>query len=233
MNLWKAPVRFASQIARSLIAISLITASFLTASTSPALCQQNTQNANGEADSQKQSPSTTGSTDSNQSAPSRDNPFPESQSQAAAKADSNANDADKSNDAPSGSSSSAGGYSSSDAQVPVADVGQGSSGSKSKPDSFTRDQTQDGRIESDLKIADLYMRDGNYRGALLRYQDALQLDAQNDTVQYGVAYAMCKQNLTTEAMARFKNYVKNNPQGEYAIKAEKLLAHPDKCMHNW
>lgn len=91
----------------------------------------------------------------------------------------------------------------------------------------------DGRIENDLSAADLYMGNGNYRGALMRYQDVLQLDPQNDAAQYGVAYAMCKQNLTTEALARFKNYAKSNPQGNYAIKAEKFLAHPDKCMHNW
>ncbi len=100
-------------------------------------------------------------------------------------------------------------------------------------DTFTRDQTQDGRIQDDLQTADLYMKTGNYRGAFLRYQDALQYDPQNDTALYGIATAMCKQNLTSDAMAHFKSYAKNNPQGKYAIKAEKMLAHPNKCMHNF
>ncbi len=129
--------------------------------------------------------------------------------------------------------SSSGGYSSSNANLPPPDVGEGKLGSHPKLDSFTRDQTQDGRVEGDLSAADLYMKNGNYRGALLRYQDALRYDPQDDTALYGVAEAMCKQNLTSDAMARFKSYAKNNPQGKYALKAEKMLAHPNKCMHNF
>lgn len=166
-------------------------------------------------------------------AAAQDNPFPEAQSKAAAKADDGASGAAKAGDAQAGSSSSASGYSSSDANLPPSDLGQGTLGSHPKLDTFTRDQTQDGRIEDDLKVADLYMKNGNYRGALWRYQDTLQYDPQNDTALYGVAEAMCKQNLTAEAMARFKSYGKNHPQGKYAIKAEQMLAHPNKCMHNW
>lgn len=152
------------------------------------------------------------------------NAFPEAQSKAAAKADS-------SGAARQPSSSS--GYSSSDAGLPPDALGQGDSAPRAKMDTFTRDQTEDGRIENDLKVADLYMKQGNYRGALLRYQDALEYDPQNDTALYGVAEAMCKENRTAEAMARFKSYAKQNPQGKYAVKAEKMLAHPNKCTHNW
>jgi tetratricopeptide (TPR) repeat protein len=162
--------------------------------------------------------------------PAQDNPFPEAQSKAAAKADSGAENPAGSQ---TGTSSSATGYSSSSANLPLSDLGQGKPGSHPKMDTYTRDHTQDGRIEDDLKVADLYMKTGNYRGALLRYQDTLQYDPQNDTALYGVAEAMCRQNLTDEAMAHFKSYAKNNPQGKYAIKAEKMLAHPNKCMHNW
>lgn len=155
---------------------------------------------------------------------SQDNPFPEAQSKAAAKADAG-------NTQPG--APSAQGYSSSDVHLPAADLGQGNLGSHEKMDSFTRDQTQDGRIEDDLKVADLYMKNGNYRGALLRYQDAIQYDPQNDAALYGIADALCKENKTSEAMADFESYAKNNPQGEYALKAEKMIAHPNKCMHNW
>lgn len=106
-------------------------------------------------------------------------------------------------------------------------------GRKPQLDSFTRDQTQDGRIKDDLDVADLYMKNGNYRGAFLRYQDALKYDPDNDTALYGVADAMCKQNMTEDAMAHFQSYAKNHPQGKYALKAEKMIAHPNKCTHNW
>jgi hypothetical protein len=175
-----------------------------------------------------------GSAGSSQNKPSaaQDNPFPEAQSKAAAKTDDGSSGDPKSGSAQPDSSSAAG-YSSSDANLPPSDLGQGISGSHSKLDTFTRDHTQDGRIEDDLRAADLYMKNGNYTGALWRYQDTLQYDPQNDTALYGVADAMCKQNLTNEAMARFKSYAKEHPQGQYAIKAEKMLAHPNKCMHNW
>lgn len=126
-----------------------------------------------------------------------------------------------------------GGYSSSNAHLPPPEVGQGNIPTHEKMDTFTRDHTQDGRIEDDLNVADLYMKNGNYRGALLRYQDALEYDPQNDTATYGVAESLCKQNRTTEAMAHFKNYAKTNPQGKYALKAEKMLAHPSRCTHNF
>lgn len=102
-----------------------------------------------------------------------------------------------------------------------------------KMDSYTRDQTQDGRVKDDLNVADFYMKNGDYRGAFSRYDDALQYDPQNDTALFGRAFAMCKQNMTDDAMAEFKAYTKTNPQGKYALKAEKLLAHPNKCMHNF
>ncbi|HWF66675.1 MAG TPA: tetratricopeptide repeat protein [Acidobacteriaceae bacterium] len=166
------------------------------------------------------------------SSTAQQNPFPEAQSEAAAK-DSNDDSNSSSSKKSSPSSSSSVGYSSSDAQLPSDELGQGTIGSHEKMDTFTRDHTLDGRIEDDLNVADLYMKNGNYRGALLRYQDAVQLDPRNDTALFGTANALCKQNHTAEAMTLLKSYAKNNPQGKYALKAEKLIAHPDKCAHNW
>lgn len=163
-----------------------------------------------------------------QKAPSpaaQQNPFPEAQSEAAAKSDDNENQPQTANQ-PSG-------YSSSNAQLPDADLGQGSMNTPEKMDTFTRDHTLDGRIEDDLNVADLYMKNGNYKGALLRYQDAVQYDPQNDTALFGIAEATCKLNRTGDAMTLLQAYAKNHPQGKYALKAEKLIAHPNKCMHNW
>ncbi len=185
------------------------------------------------------SPATTNpSQKSGQSSPATDNPFPEAQSKAAAKGDDNQGGAAGTGNSQGsgipqpGSAASKGGYSSSDAHLPDPDVGEGNLGKHPRSDSYTRDQTPDGRVDDDLNTADLYMKNGNYRGGYMRYQDALQFDPTNDTALYGLADALCKENRTSEAMAHFKSYATDNPQGKYARKAEKMLAHPEKCMHN-
>ena len=172
------------------------------------------------------------SQDNGKTSASQANPFPEAQSKAAAKGDGSGNSESPKAGSSSSSGSSSGGYSSSDAHLPAPDVGQGKLGRHEKMDSFTRDQTLDGRVEDDLNVADLYSKNGNYRGASLRYQDALKYDPQNDTAQYGLAETMCKENLTSQAMDHFKSYVANHPQGQYVKKAEKMLADPKKCQHN-
>lgn len=175
---------------------------------------------------------------SGQSSPAKDNPFPEAQSKAAEKPDSSQGSAAGSGNSQgygnsqAGSSSSKGGYSSSDAHLPEPDLGEGTLGTHPKLDTYTRDQTPDGRVDDDLNTADLYMKNGNYSGGYLRYQDALQYDPENDTALYGIADALCRENETSEAMEHFKSYATSNPQGKYARKAEKMLAHPEKCMHN-
>jgi tetratricopeptide (TPR) repeat protein len=186
------------------------------------------------------SPATTNpSRKSGQSSPATDNPFPEAQSKAAAKGDDNqggepgtGNSQGSRIPQPGSTSSSRGGYSSSDAHLPDPEVGEGNLATHPKLDTYTRDQTPDGRVDDDLNTADLYMKNGNYRGGYLRYQDVLQYDPTNDTALYGLADALCKENLTSEAMEHFKSYATENPQGKYARKAEKMLAHPEKCMHN-
>jgi tetratricopeptide (TPR) repeat protein len=185
-------------------------------------------------------PATTNSSrKSGQSSPAKDNPFPEAQSQAAAKPDDHqaaAPGTGKSQGSgipqPGSAAASKGGYSSSDAHLPEQDVGEGKLGTHPKLDSFTRDQSPDGRVDDDLNTADLYMKNGNYRGGYMRYQDVLQFDPTNDTALYGLADALCKENQTSEAMAHFKSYATNNPQGKYARKAENMLVHPEKCTHN-
>lgn len=192
----------------------------------------------GESSGSNSNPANAGSNNgkSSQQSPAKDNPFPEEQSAAAAKQTSDSqNGAQSAQPGSASSSSSSGSYSSSDAHLPEQDLGQGKGNVMRHPklDSYTRDQTQDGRIKDDLNVADFYMKNGNYKGAYLRYDDALQADPENDTALYGLADSMCKQNMTEDAMARFKSYAKTHPQGKYALKAEKMLAHPQKCMHNW
>lgn len=168
----------------------------------------------------------------------KDNPFPEEQSKAAAKGAQgpagNANDqSDSASPAQSTSqSSSSSGYSSSDAHLLPQDVGQGTTSRHEKPDSYTRDQTRDGRIEDDLNVADLYMKNGNFRGGYLRYEDALEVDPQNETALFGMAEAMCRQNMTGDALERFRSYIHKFPAGKYEKKSEKYLTHPYRCSNN-
>lgn len=166
-----------------------------------------------------------------QGSSAQQNPFPEAQSEAAAKSKAKQNDAQQ--NAASQQNSAPAGYSSSNADLPLGDLGQGALGVHEKMDTYTRDHTMDGRIADDLNVADLYMKNGNYRGALWRYQDVIQYDPENDAALFGVADANCKLNNTVEAMTQLKSYAKSHPQGKHAVEAEKLIAHPNKCMHNW
>jgi hypothetical protein len=166
----------------------------------------------------------------NPASPAGANPFPMAKSEAAAK--------QKQENQSGGAftpnaQANPGSYSSSNTDMSPTQLGQGSvAPMPGRMDTFARDHTLDGRIEDDLKVADLYMKNGNYRGAQWRYQDALHYDPTNDTALYGVAEALCKRNETQAAMAHFRLYLKNNPNGKQVKKAKEMLKHPNECEHN-
>lgn len=179
----------------------------------------------------KQAGSAAGKANASQQSPAADNPFPEAQSAAAAaKSNGSGQSAQPPRQAAGAESSSD--YSSSDAHLPPQDLGQGATSYHQKMDSYTRDQTQDGRLKDDLNVADFYMKNGDYRGGYLRYEDALEVDPQNETALFGMAEAMCKQNLSADALARFRTYIHQFPSGKYEKKAEKYLTHPYRCSGN-
>ncbi len=99
-------------------------------------------------------------------------------------------------------------------------------------DDYTRDQTPDGRIRDDLNVADLYMKDWNYRGAYLRYQDALQMDSFNEAAIFGLGKSACMQNMAAQAVAEMKDYLNLYPSGKSAKEAKKILSDPKKCTGN-
>lgn len=158
-----------------------------------------------------------------------DNPFPEAQSAAAAKT------AEQNATAPTTNQPlkllPPPGVSSSNANLPAEDLGE-STKRHEKEDEFTRDLNPEGRVADDLKVADFYMKDWNYRGAYLRYKDALQFDSSNPTALFGVARASCMQNMTAEALAQFKEYLLQYPTGKRANDARKMLGDPKKCANN-
>ena len=157
--------------------------------------------------------------------PSDKNTFPEAQSEAAARANTQ--------NAPPVSKQPLkllppSGVSSSNADLPPEDLGE-TTKKHERLDSFTKDLNPAGRVEDDLEVADLYMKNWNYRGAYLRYKDALQFDASNETALFGVAQASCMQNMTGEALAQFKTYLQQYPRGDHAKEAEKMLRDPTRC----
>lgn len=176
------------------------------------------------------SPQSTGK--SQKTSPAADNPFPEAQSQAAASKDSQSGAQTQAQPQPQ--SSSDGGYSSSSQDLPPSDVGQGQTqrNGSAKEDTYTMDKHPATRIKNDLNVADFYFKNGNYRGAYLRYQDTLKYDPVNETALFGSAMAMCKQNLTPDALHAFRQYLQLYPEGKYTKKAAGMVEHPGKCMHN-
>ena len=169
---------------------------------------------------------------SQKTSPAADNPFPEAQSQAAASKDSQSGAQTQAQPQPQ--SPSDGGYSSSSQDLPPSDVGQGQTrrNGSAKEDTYTMDKHPATRIKNDLNVADFYFKNGNYRGAYLRYQDTLKYDPVNETALFGSAMAMCKQNLTPDALHAFRQYLQLYPEGKYTKKAAGMVEHPGKCMHN-
>jgi tetratricopeptide (TPR) repeat protein len=169
---------------------------------------------------------------SQKSSPAADNPFPQAQSQAAASKDSQSGA--QTQPQPQPQSPSDGGYSSSSQDLPPSDVGQGETrrNGSAKEDTYTMDKHPATRIKDDLNVADFYFKNGNYRGAYLRYQDTLKYDPVNETALFGSAMAMCKQNLTPDALHAFRQYLQLYPEGKYTKKAAGMVEHPGKCMHN-
>jgi hypothetical protein len=154
------------------------------------------------------------------------NPFPEAASQAAEKKQQAAES--------SGSQEPLQlqpipGVSSSKSQMSPEDLGETKIKHSGRQDEFTRDLNPAGRLHDDLQVADFYSKDWNYRGAYLRYQDALQLDPGNEVALFGVADMECEMKQSAQALAGFKTYLEQYPTGKYAKKAEKILKKPEQC----
>jgi tetratricopeptide (TPR) repeat protein len=135
-----------------------------------------------------------------------DNPFPEAESKAAAKAAGN--DPSSKTDLPPGVSSS---------QSSSADVEPG------KPPVVVNDPA---RSRKDTEVGTFYLKDGNVKGALLRYQDASAADPTNVNAIFGMAEAQRLLGKKDEAARDYQMYldiVPNGPRAKEAMKALKVL----------
>ena len=75
----------------------------------------------------------------------------------------------------------------------------------------------------DKDIADLYVKDGNYAGALGRYEEALSFVPDDEEAAFGVAECASKLGKREEAIEAYKTYLKLAPQGKKANQARKAI----------
>jgi tetratricopeptide (TPR) repeat protein len=79
------------------------------------------------------------------------------------------------------------------------------------------------RAIKDDEVGDFYLKQGDYKGALARYQDAL-IYKQNDAVaQFRMAQCYEKMNQPAEAIPHYQQYLKILPQGPFSKQAKKAL----------
>ena len=86
-----------------------------------------------------------------------------------------------------------------------------------------RVQTDDERVDEDLKVAKFYMRDDNLKGAYLRAQDAVKIQPDYSAAHYALAEIAQKMKKKDEAISEFQTYLKLDPDGEKAKEARKAL----------
>jgi tetratricopeptide (TPR) repeat protein len=90
----------------------------------------------------------------------------------------------------------------------------------------------DHRALKDEEIADLYLKDGNYAGALGRYEEALSFAPDDEEAAFGVAECASKLGKRDEAIEAYKTYLKLAPQGKKANQARKAIQNLRSTAHH-
>ncbi|WP_353062026.1 hypothetical protein RBB77_11985 [Tunturibacter psychrotolerans] len=147
-----------------------------------------------------------------------DHPFPTTPTPALPGDDSSSSSGSSNSD----SSSSSG----TDPEVPDTDMPkpgtEGSSVHRKLP-KVQRVQTDDERVDEDLRVAKFYMRDDNLKGAYLRAQDAVKTQPDYSAAHYALGEIAQKMKKKDEAIAEFQTYLKLDPDGEKAKEARRAL----------
>ncbi len=108
-----------------------------------------------------------------------------------------------------------------DTPVRAADLKDlGSRGDTSK----AREALELTRVEDDLRVGHFYFRDGDYKGATARYQDALTHDPDSADAHFGLAEVLLKQNKRAEAAVHLQRYLELAPDDDHTKDARKMLA---------
>jgi hypothetical protein len=124
------------------------------------------------------------------------------------------------------SSSSSGSANTPDPDVPDTDMpkpGEEGSSVHRKLPKVKRVQTDDERVDEDLKVARFYMRDDNLPGAYLRAKDAVKVQPEYSEAHLALAEIAQKMKKKEEAVAEYQAYLKLDPEGEKAKAAQKAL----------
>jgi hypothetical protein len=176
--------------------------------------------------------------------PKNENPFPEAVSSAAAKAASQGaaddstpaatkpgvSDSNPFPEAVSRDAAKAAGNDPSPTPAPKLDLPPGVSSSQSQsPDGTAESEpkvTDPVRAKKDTEVGGFYLKTGDYKGALLRYQDATAADPTNVAAIFGLAESQRSLGKNAEAAHSYQLYldiVPNGPKAKEAIKALKTL----------
>jgi Tfp pilus assembly protein PilF len=84
-------------------------------------------------------------------------------------------------------------------------------------------QTDDERVDEDLKVAKFYMHDDNLQGAYLRAKDAVKVQPDYSAGHFALGEIAQKMKKKDEAIAEFQTYLKLDPDGEKAKSAQRAL----------
>jgi tetratricopeptide (TPR) repeat protein len=79
------------------------------------------------------------------------------------------------------------------------------------------------RANNDVDVGDYYFRVKNYKGALARYQDALDYKDNNAIANFRMAQCYEKLNQPEDAITHYKEYLRILPNGQYSKDARKAL----------
>ncbi len=134
-------------------------------------------------------------------------------------------------DSSSSSSSSSSGGSSSSADDPNATPDtptpapgtEGSSVHRRRLPKVQHVQSDDERVDEDLKVAKFYLNDENLQGAYLRAKDAVTIQPDYSATHFALAQIAEKMKKKDEAIAEYQAYLKLDPGGEKAKAAQRAL----------
>jgi tetratricopeptide (TPR) repeat protein len=86
-----------------------------------------------------------------------------------------------------------------------------------------RVQSDDERVDEDLKVAKFYMNADNLPGAYLRAKDAVKTQPDYSDTHFALAQVAQKMKKKDEAVAEYQAYLKLDPSGEKAKAAQRAL----------
>lgn len=165
--------------------------------------------------------------------PADDNPFPEDVSRKAAEAAKHPQEVKPeaptapatAEPAAAGESSSSGGYKppEDDAEPETAPAGSERRKLSLRGDGYVGTPHAEKIALRDEEVADLYFKDGNYAGALLRYEDALHYVPDDEAAAIGIAESARRLGKRDKALEAYKNYLQLAPQGKKAKEARKAV----------